>query len=738
MTAHRCLASNQVRNLNRQRMHCLIFVSSTPGESPPPAPRACFGRDGLIKKIVDLTEDLTPIALVGVGGIGKTSIALTVLHHDSVKRRFGDNRRFIRCDQFPSSRIHLLSRLSKAIGAGIKNPEDLASLRPFLSSQKMMIVLDNAESILDPRGADAQEIYAVVDELSQFDNICLCITSRISTTPDCCETLDIPTLSIEAAREAFCWIYKSGGQSDLVDNILEQLDFHPLSITLLATVGYHSRWDMERLTKEWERRRTSVLRTEHNKSLAATIELSLASPMFQRLGPDARALLEVIAFFPQGISEENVDWLIPTISNGNGIFDKFCMLSLTHRSDGFVTMLAPLRDYLLPKDLESTSLVHAIRSYCTRVLIKVDPCGPTFGETRWIVSEDINVEHLLDVFTTIDPSLDILWEVCASFMQHLIWHKNRLVVLGPKIEGLPDDHRFKPECLFKLSRLSYLVGNHAECKRLLNLTLRLWRERGNDYEAARTLRQLSSTDRLTGLHKEGIRQAREALEIHERLGAMAKEALEICERLGTAERGALRIHERLSANQAACLNALALSLREDGQLDAAEEAGSRAISLLPEKGQELQVCEAHLALANVYRSKGKTKKAIHHFGVALGIASSFGWNDRLFWIYHSMGGLCLDEGGFDGANVYVERAKSHAANNVCYLGIAMELQATVWCEQRRFEEARSEALSTAELYEALGIAGAAELCRTLAQRIQQELDRPVVSSRSVTNCEFCQ
>ena len=716
-------------------MDYLIFVSSTLGESPPPAPRACFGRDGLIEKIVGLAENLRPIALTGVGGIGKTSIALTVLHHDRVKQRFSDNRRFIRCDQFPASLVHFLSRLSKVVGAGIKNPENLASLRPFLSSQRMLIVLDNAESILDPRGTDAQEIYAVVDELSQLDNICLCITSRISTTPDCCETVEVPTLSIEAAREAFCWIYKNGGQSDLVDNSLEQLDFHPLSITLLATVGYHSRWDMERLTKEWEGRRTRVLQTEHNKSLAATIELSLASPMFQRLGPDARALLEVIAFFPQGISEDNVDWLIPTMSDANGIFDKFCMLSLTHRSDGFVTMLAPLRDYLLPKDLESTSLVCAIRSYCTRVLVKVDPCGPTFEEARWIVSEDINVEHLLDVFTTIEPSLVVLWEICAGFLQHLIWHKNRLVVLGPKIEGLPDDHRFKPECLFKLSRLSYLVGNHAECKRLLTLTLGLWREQGNDYEAARTLRQLSSTDRLTGLHKEGIRQAKEALEICERLCDVAKEALEICERLGTTEK-VLGIYERLGTNQAACLNALALSLREDGQLDAAEEAGSRAISLLPKKGQEVQVCEVHLTLGNVYRSKGETKKAIHHFGVALGIASSFGWGDRLFWIYHSMGGLCLDEGGFDGANVYVERAKSHTANNTCNLGIAMELQAVVWCEQCRFEEARSEALRAADLYEALGIARSAEMCRTFAQVIQQTLDRPVVSRRSVTNCEL--
>jgi len=56
------------------------------------------------------------------------------------------------------------------------------------------------------------------------------------------------------------------------------------------------------------------------------------------------------------------------------------------------------------------------------------------------------------------------------------------------------------------------------------------------------------------------------------------------------------------------------------QLDAAEEAASRAIDLCSEIDKQYQVCKSHHVLGEIYRSKGDTERSTHRFEVALGIA----------------------------------------------------------------------------------------------------------------------
>ena len=655
----------------------LTSASSVRGEPPPRPPRAFFGRNELIENVVSLAENLEPIALIGAGGIGKTSIALTVLHDHRIKKRFGNNRRFIRCDRFPPSLPNFLSRLSEAIGAGIDNPKDLASLQSFLSSREMVLVLDNAESILDPQGTNGREIYTTVQELSRFSNICLIITSRITTVPPHFERPVISTLSMESACGIFYSIYRSGGRSEVVSDLVRQLDFHALSITLLATTAFHNAWDYKRLVKEWDVQRSQALQTDYNESLAATIELSLASPTFRNLGLPARDLLGVIAFFPQGVDENNLDWLFPTIPNRKIIFDKLSLLSLTFRSDNFTTMLAPIRDHLRPKDPNSSPLLIVTKHrYFSRLSVNLSPEKPGFKEARWITTEDVNIEHLLDIFISLDMDSVIVWNAFANFLGHLYLHKPRYTILGSKVEGLADDHTFKPIYLIHLSRLPHVIGNHVEGKRLLSHALKLVRERKNGPQVARALFYLSEANRMLGLHKEGIQQAKEALAIYEQLGD--------------------------TGMQAECWDNLGRLFLSDEQLDAAEKAELHTIDLLPEKGQEYRIFKSHRGLGHIYWAKREREKAIHHFEKALRIASTFEWRIELSRIHYDLAGLFWKDNESNDAHSHVNQAKLYADDDLHHLGRVMELKSMILHQQHRLEDAVTEALGTLEIYQKLG------------------------------------
>ena len=185
------------------------------------------------------------------------------------------------------------------------------------------------------------------------------------------------------------------------------------------------------------------------------------------------------------------------------------------------------------------------------------------------------------------------------------------------------------------------------------------------------------------------------------------------------------------------LISLALLLRSDNQLEAAEEAASRALNLGEKVGQ-LSVCLSRRALGHICRSKGEPEKAIHHFEAALAIASSSNWNTVLFWIHYYLVGLLLDRGRLDDAHAHAEQAKSRANGGLYLLGHAMHMQARVWYMQRRLEEARSEALCAVDTFEKLGVARETESHRKFLQRIEQELNKPVASGQSGFDCELPQ
>ena len=120
----------------------------------PQAPTNCFSREETVNEILDLTDQVASTALYGSIAVGKSAVALIVLHHDRTKAIFGENRHFVHCNDLTDSPKGFLERLSEATGTS--RTADMEQLRSHLeSSSPHLIVLDGVDRILDPLAPEA-------------------------------------------------------------------------------------------------------------------------------------------------------------------------------------------------------------------------------------------------------------------------------------------------------------------------------------------------------------------------------------------------------------------------------------------------------------------------------------------------------------------------------------------------------------------------------------------------------
>jgi Cdc6-like AAA superfamily ATPase len=113
----------------------------------PSEPKIFHGRESELSEILDLFKNRIPkIAILGAGGMGKTTLARAVLHQAEIMSRYKQNRFFVACSS-ATTKLELVNLIGAQLG--LKPGKDLiqAVMQHFSINLPSLLILDELETL---------------------------------------------------------------------------------------------------------------------------------------------------------------------------------------------------------------------------------------------------------------------------------------------------------------------------------------------------------------------------------------------------------------------------------------------------------------------------------------------------------------------------------------------------------------------------------------------------------------
>ncbi|KAJ7450392.1 hypothetical protein FB451DRAFT_1566603 [Mycena latifolia] len=335
----------------------------------PANPKIFHGRDGEVQDIVSVLLQESPrVAILGSGGIGKTSLATAVVHHSEIAEKF-QQRYFVACEA-ASSHIDLVHAVASHFQS---EPRENLIVRALATGPPTLLILDNLETAWEPLSSRAR-VEEFLSLLTDIPHLALLITMRGVERPGKVRWTrpffaPLRPLSYEAARQTFLDISDESESNSDIDELLARTDHLPLAVNLIANIVSYE--GSETVLNRWKEEHTQLLSEGHDKrsNLDMSISISLSSPRMVAF-PGAQDLLGVICILPDGISEAdlmNCALPIPNIEN--------CKLALICTSlayvdrDGRIKTLVPVREYVQSAHPPTPILVRPLREHLYELLM---------------------------------------------------------------------------------------------------------------------------------------------------------------------------------------------------------------------------------------------------------------------------------------------------------------------------------------------------------------------------------
>jgi len=434
-------------------------------------------------------------------GMGKSSLVKAIINEPLVKDKFADRRFFVPYEGLDPSTITFetfMTAFARALGIEIAGSDPVRQISTFLDSTNTLIVLDNAETFEEASASSTlRDIPPAIAEIASIPGVILILTSRSRrNAPDVrWITKIIPPLDSSSAQKMFFEIYQYASRSEAEEDIkglLKELDFHPLSINILANAAQRNSWSPSMLLKRWNDRHSKVLDGGKGKlqSLSDTMQLSLSSPSVQNLGEDGLRALAIIAFLPQGLNESLASDLLPSLPEVDTICDVLCMQSLVYRQDSFLRMLAPIRHYV--RDSLQAPDSTCLQEICAFYYDTVTSCWEEHDQyADIIISDHLNIEHVVAFnLAHIPDDAEETYNACWQFLECLKWHLPRPTTLTPAISNIVENSStwmLKASCFIALAQLYDTLSQLVEASQAFQAAEALYLTDGDPESAGNCL-----------------------------------------------------------------------------------------------------------------------------------------------------------------------------------------------------------------------------------------------------------
>ncbi|KAJ7261952.1 hypothetical protein C8J57DRAFT_987905, partial [Mycena rebaudengoi] len=293
------------------------------------------------------------VAILGAGGMGKTSLATAALHSPQVEAKYSC-RYFVPCHSSPTC-TELAATIADHIG--VEKGSNLLKrvAHYFAHAPPSLLVLDNLETPWEPMSSrsDVEEFLSLMTDVPHLG---LMITLRGAERPAKVKwtrpfQAPLKPLSNEAAHQTFIAVADDGHDDASVKELLELTGNLPLAAL--------SHWKLES---------TRMLSDGYDQrsSLDISIMLSYTS---SRMTPGAQVLLSILSMLPDGLTDADL------IQSNLPITDILtCKSTLIRTSlafidqDQYLKVLVPIREHILSMHPPANALKLKLREHFHQML----------------------------------------------------------------------------------------------------------------------------------------------------------------------------------------------------------------------------------------------------------------------------------------------------------------------------------------------------------------------------------